>query len=92
MEDKIKHLAADVALFKKKYEEEKELRESAEQDKIKIESIVKDMNKKFSAINKFSEFADIIPEFLTEGFSKQIKITLNRRQKEGLKPRRRTRR
>lgn len=41
MEDKIKHLTADVALFKKKYEEEKELRESAEQDKIKIESIVK---------------------------------------------------
>ena len=37
-------------------------------------NIAKDMNKKFSAINKFSEFADIIPEFLTEGFNKQIKI------------------
>ena len=41
MEDKIKDLTSDVELFKRKYEEEKELRESAEQDKIKIENVVK---------------------------------------------------
>lgn len=41
MEKKISDLSADLQLFKNKYKEEKELRESAERDKIKIENIVK---------------------------------------------------
>ena len=37
-------------------------------------NIAKDLNKKISSINKFSEFEDIMPEFLTEELNKQGKI------------------
>ena len=41
MEEQIKKLSRDLAFFKNKYKEEAKLREAAEQDRIKIENVVK---------------------------------------------------
>lgn len=57
------------------YEEEKiEKLELLNEENKLTKNIAKDLNKQISAINKFSEFADILPEFLTEELNKQGKI------------------
>ena len=58
------------------YEEENEIEkfELLNEENELTKNIAKDLNKKISAINKFSEFGDIMPEFLTEELNKQGKI------------------
>lgn len=57
------------------YEEEKiEKLELLNEENKLTKNLAKDLNKQISAINKFSEFADILPEFLTEELNKQGKI------------------
>ena len=55
-------------------ENEIEKLELLNEDNQLTKNIAKDLNKQISAINKFSEFEDIMPEFLTEELNKQGKI------------------
>lgn len=58
------------------YEEENEIEklELLNEENELTKNIAKDLNKQISAINKFSEFADFLPESITEELNKQGKI------------------